>query len=52
MDSSTSENDISPLIPDTHCQENQIIKNKSISCCNLLECCTCSFIIILTCFKP
>ena len=48
----TSENDISPLIPDIHCQENQIIKNKSLSFGNLLECCACSLIIFFTCFKP
>ena len=47
-----SENDISPLIPDTHPQENPIIKNKSLTFCNLFECCACSLIIIFTCFKP
>ena len=42
----TSENDIAPLIPDTVPQETQIILNKSLTNCNLLECGTC-FVIIL-----
>lgn len=52
MDTSTSENDISPLIPDTVSQEKPIILNKSLTNCNLLECGMCSLIIFFTCFKP
>jgi hypothetical protein len=49
METSKNENDIAPLIPDSHTEETTI---KKMECFDFLQCGTCSLIILFTCFKP
>jgi hypothetical protein len=49
METSKNESDISPLIPDTNPENNKV---KTAECCDFLQCCACSLIILFTCFKP
>lgn len=52
IDTSELESDNTPLINYMKLSEISIIKNNSVTGCEIFECIACSFIIFLTCCKP
>ena len=52
MDTSELESDNISLINHMKLSEISIIKNNSVSSCEVFECIACSFIIFITCCKP